>query len=164
MSTKSTLLLIGMSRCCCCGHVLSSTWNKKDHKLKDGTIQSYRYPKYRCSGKGAQKAITCLGQTTYAQQKLEGVVLAEVYRYLDHLECEDIDEKLNKLKNEKVSDEEKVLKNLQKQLNKVTQELSKLHDELMKVIMGKSPLSREQISAMMSKKENEVTDLKSKIA
>ncbi|WP_165972236.1 recombinase family protein [Paenibacillus piri] len=163
MSTKSTLLLIGMSRCGCCGNVLSPTWNKKDHKLKDGTIQSYRYPKYRCSGKGAQKAITCTGQTTYAQKKLEGIVLAEVYRYLDHLECVDIDEQLKKLKSEKVSDEEIVLKNLKKQLAKSTQELTALDDELMKVVMGKSPFSREKISTIMSDKESEVNDLKSKV-
>ncbi|GMK39118.1 serine recombinase [Paenibacillus sp. CCS19] len=164
MSTKSTLLLIGMSRCGCCGHVLSATWNKKDHKLKDGSIQSYRYPKYRCSGKGAQKVTACSGQTTYAQKKLEGIVLDEVYRYLDHLECGDIDEQLNKLKSEKVSDEEKVLKGIKKQLAKATQELTALDDELMKVIMGKSVLTREKISTMMSDKENEVNDLKSKVA
>lgn len=163
LSTKSTLLLIGMSRCGHCGHALGPTWNQKKWKRKDGSEGKNKSPKYRCSGKSAQKAITCAGQTTHSQKRLEGVVLDEVYRYLNHLKCEDINKKLEKLKNENVSDELKVLKALQKQLTKASKELSALEDEMMNVILGKSPLSREKISRMISDKEVEAAELSSKV-
>lgn len=161
-STKSSLLLIGMVRCGHCENALTTTWNTKKYTMKNGTIKYYRKPKYRCSGKALQK-VKCSGQTIHAQSRLEGLVLDEVYGYLDHIQAVDIKEKLEEMKKHNSNHEETVLTMLEKQKKKLDSELSALKKEVMDVIMGKSSFNRDMLNSMIQDKENEILEVQSKL-
>ncbi|MFI8711983.1 recombinase family protein [Brevibacillus brevis] len=161
-TTKSSLLLIGMIRCGHCGNALTTTWNRKRYKMKDGTEKIYRTAKYRCSGKALQK-VKCGGQTIHAQSRLEGLVLDEVYGYLDHVQAIDLKEKLKEMKKHSPSHEETIVTMLKNQLKTLAPELSALKKEVLAVIMGKSSFDRDMLNDMIQDKENEILEIQTKL-
>lgn len=90
-NTKGSLLLVGMARCGHCGNPLTTICNTKKYILKDGTEKVKREAKYRCSGKALQK-VKCSGKSIHFPIRLEGIVLDEMYTYLDQLETVDLKE------------------------------------------------------------------------
>lgn len=129
--------------------------------MRNGTIKYYRKAKYRCSGKALQKA-KCSGQTIHAQSRIEGLVLDEVYGYLDHVQAIDIKEKLEEMKKQSPSHEETILSMLEKQKKKLESELSALKKEVLDVIMGKSSFDRDMLNSMIHDKENEILEVQTK--
>lgn len=163
-STKGSLLLIGMIRCGHCGFPLTTTWNKKPYIMKDGTKKEFRSAKYRCSGKGQQK-VQCDGQTIHSHRRIEGVVLDEVYRYLDQLGAVDLTKEIEALKNQNSGAEEKKLKKAQKKLANAEFGLSEMMKEVVKVVTNTSTsFNRETLSEAIELTKSEITTLCSEIA
>lgn len=153
--SKSPLLLVGRIKCGHCGSPLTTTYNTKTNVLKDGTIKKKRYPKYRCSGKALGKT-NCDGQTIYSHNKVEGVVLEEVNKYLKTLEKVDFQKEIEKYKTKNMSHNQLKLKQLQKKLEESYQELSTLKTEVSKSIVGKSSFKPELLSSLIDEKEAEI--------
>nr|WP_229521943.1 zinc ribbon domain-containing protein [Paenibacillus monticola] len=86
-----------MIRCGYCGHPLTTTYNKKSYLTADGILRQWSSAKYRCSGKAEHK-VKCTGQTLYSPKRIEGVVLDEVYAYLDWLESYNLADEIKDLK------------------------------------------------------------------
>lgn len=161
--TKSPLLFVGMIKCGHCESPLTTTYNYKSWKLADGTVKKKQLPKYRCSGKALLKT-NCDGQTIYSKDRIEGMVLKRVYKYLDYLKDLDLTKEINKFRNENNNGEELQLKQLQKQIEECYQDLSTLNKEVPKSIMGKSSFKPELLSNLIEEKENEINDLNEKIS
>ncbi len=161
-TTKSSLLLVGLVRCGHCGSPLCTTYNKKKYVRKDGTEYVKREAKYRCSGK-AQKKVDCDGQTLYSPKKIEGVVLDELYDYLDQLETIDLTSKIQEFKQHNTDKEVKTLKKLQSEFDKVNSALVKLRDEALKIIMGESSFDAKVVNDLINQKENELRKLEESI-
>jgi site-specific DNA recombinase len=69
-------------------------------------MSNVKEAKYRCSGKAAQK-VRCSGKTIHSPIRLEGIVLDEIYAYLDKLETVDLKEQIEQIKSINSGDEEK---------------------------------------------------------
>lgn len=102
-------------------------------------------------------------KTFHSPIRLEGIVLDEIYAYLDQLETVDWKEQIEQIKSINSGDEEKTLRKLQKLMDKAKIELTSLKDEVLEVIMGNSPLDREMVNKMVKEKESEVSLLLAKL-
>ncbi|RAV06622.1 recombinase family protein [Paenibacillus sp. YN15] len=160
-STKGSLLFVGMIRCGTCGNPLTATPNHKTYiSKKTGKKTGYRSMKYRCSGKASQKVVDCRGQTMYSQNIIEGLVMDEVYSYLDQLQTIDLTNEIEKMRNRNLEEEARALSKCKQQLKRLEHELSKYKEEVLKVIMGESSFDRDMLSGLIKKKEQEVGELK----
>lgn len=159
-STKGSLLFVGMIECGTCGSPLTATPNKKIIvSKKTGEEKVYKSWKYRCSGKAQQK-VECSGRTLHSQRIIEGIVLDEVYSYLDQLHTVDLTSEIENLMNRNSEDEIKALSKLKQQLTRMEFELTNYEEEVIRVIMGESTFTREKLSTLMAKKEQEIEQLK----
>ncbi|MED4378706.1 hypothetical protein [Schinkia azotoformans] len=129
---------------------------------KDGTKKATRSAKYRCSGKAHQK-VKCSGQTTYSPTRIEGVVLEEIYAYLDQLKTVDLTSQIEKLKKQNMSEETKALRKYKKEIDKANSDLTGLKNEVIKVINGESSFDRDMLSEMINDKQKEISELNEKI-
>lgn len=161
-STTGPLLFVGMIRCSHCGSPLTTSYNYKRYEDKLGHKTSKQVPIYRCSGKALQKK-KCTGQTTYAFKKIEGIVLEEVYRYLDQLKTIDLTQELQALKQQNTGDDERKLSQLQMQLGKAVSTLTTLEDKVIEVLNGEGSITEATLSKLIQKKEQEINDLEEKI-
>lgn len=161
-STKGSLLFIGMIRCGHCGNPLTTTWNKKRYKRKDGTKKEVRSAKYRCSGKALMK-VNCSGQTIYSQQIIEDAVLDFVYRYLDRLQTADLEREIQLLRQQNFEEDRKEAARLKLQLSKDREQLEKLKDEVIRVLDGQSRFSAEILNELIDKQKAKVAETESKI-
>lgn len=162
-STKSSLLLVGLVRCGHCGKPLTTTYNRKYYMKKDGTKKEYKLPKYRCSGK-SQLAVKCDGQTLYSPKKIEGVVLDEVFGYLDNLKKTNFSQQIEEFKKNNMAEEVKAVRRLQRQIDEACNKLSALTEEVPKAILGESAFKPELLSSLIEKTEKEIVELKSQLA
>lgn len=159
-STKGSLLFVGMIECGTCGSPLTATPNKKIVvSKKTGEEKAYKSWKYRCSGKAQQK-VECSGRTLHSQKIIEGIVLDEVYSYLDQLLTVDLTSEIENLKSRNSADEVKALTKTKQQLSRAELELNKYQEEVLKVIMGESTFDRDMLSGLIKKKELEIVDLR----
>ncbi|WP_177217918.1 recombinase family protein [Paenibacillus algorifonticola] len=161
-TSKSPLLLVGMVNCGYCGAPLTTTYNQKKYKLANGTMQVWKAPKYRCSGKASGK--DCVGQTLYAQSKIETVVLDEIDQYLEQLKQVDFAKEINSFLKKNVSSDMKELKKFQSELIQKQSELEALTAEVTKSIMGQSSFKPDLLNALMDQKNNELNELTLSIA
>lgn len=159
ITTKGRLLLVGLIKCGHCGSPLTTTYNKKSYVRKDGTKRVSSLAKYRCSGK-AQKKADCDGQTVYASKKIEGIVLDELFDYLQQLNKIDLTKEIQKLKKQNTNNEVKALRNLEKELENANNQLLKLNEEVIKSVMGESAFKPEILNNLIEKKEVEIGELK----
>lgn len=157
MSTKGKLLFIGMARCGECGSRLTSTYYANKYRSKTtGEVVVYSYgASYRCSGKLQGKTI-CNGQATFSANKVEKIVLKQLEGYLDRLEKVDLTSEINKLRSKNMSRDEQRLKEIQKKLDALYEELTALNNEVPKAIMGKSAFSPELLNNLIEEKEKEI--------
>lgn len=158
-TTKGTLLLVGLIKCGHCGYPLTTTYNKKTYVRKDGTKRVTSQAKYRCSGK-AQMKTDCDGQTIYASKKIEGIVLDELFDYLQQLNKIDLTKEIKKLKKQNTDNEVKTLRKLEKELETANTQLLKLNEEVIKSVMGESAFKPEILNNLVEKKEVEISELK----
>lgn len=161
-TTKSSLLLVGLIKCGHCGSPLTTTWNKKPYTLKDGTKKVYRSAKYRCSGKAHQKT-KCDGKTTHSPINIEGVVLEEIYKYLNQLKTNDLTRQVEAINNRNKNFESEKFRNLKKGLEKSNQDLVSLKEEVIKVILNQSPFDRAMLNSLIEDKEKEILGMQFQI-
>lgn len=161
--SKSPLLLVGLIRCGHCGYAMTTTYSYKVWTNKDGTEHRKTKVKYRCSGKALNKA-DCDGQTIYAQEKIEGIVMDEIYGYLDRLKQVDLTKEIKKLKSKNVDANVLKLKQLQKNNENNYNELSVLNKEVPRSIMGKSSFKPELLNSLIEEKEKEIDRVSHEIA
>ena len=163
MSTKGSLLFIGLARCGCCGSRLSSTTFVNKYKTADGQIIKSNHNKsYRCSGKLQGKA-ECTGQATFSANKIEKIILKQIDFYLDNLRRIDFADQIESFKKKNINEDQKQLKKLQKEVENAYQELSILNAEVPKSIMGKSSFKPELLNSLIQEKDVEIEKLKTEL-
>lgn len=160
--SKSPLLFVGLARCGHCDNPLTTTYNTKTHRLKDGTVRKYTFAKYRCSGKALGKS--CEGQTIHAQSRIEPVVLKEVYNYLDRFNEMDVSKEVNELIRQSLKEDEQRLKTLTKEKEAAAAELNALNAEVVKSLMGKSNFKPELLGSLIAQKETDLRELATKLS
>ncbi len=99
----------------------------------------------------------------YSPKKIEGVVLDELYDYLDQLETIDLTSKIQEFKQRNTDKEIKTLRKLQSEFGKVNSALVKLKDEALKIIMGESSFDAKVVNDLINQKENELRKLEESI-
>ena len=161
-TTKGKLLLVGMIKCGHCGSPLTTTYNYKKWVTVDGTEKTKKRILYRCSGKALGKT-DCDGQTNYAKDKIEDIVIGQLNYYLSQLKKVDLTKEINKLKNKQTDENTINLKRLQKQNEENYKELAVLNEEVPKSIMGKSSFSPELLGNLIKKKEEDIAKIADEI-
>jgi Site-specific recombinases, DNA invertase Pin homologs len=160
LQTKSPLLFVGLVKCGHCGSAITTTYHKTSWTKKDGTVKEWMKPVYRCSGRATGK-VGCDGKCTYSKDVVEGIVLEEVYKYLDQLSRVDLADKIEKIKLGNMEEELKEIKRVKMKLVECNDEFSALNSEVSKSIMGKSSFKPDLLSKLIADKENEINSLKS---
>jgi len=161
-STKSSLLFVGLARCGHCGSPLTTTYNRKTYKKKDGTVKESKSAKYRCAGK-AQLRVTCDGQTLYSHRRIEGVVLDEIFGYLEQLKSIDLTEQIEGFRKQNMSEDTKEVRRLRRKVDEAESDLSTLTKEVPKSILGKSNFKPELLNSLIEEKEQELSELKGQL-
>lgn len=161
--TKGALLFVGMINCGHCGSPLTTTYNKKTWKRKDGTVKGKQRILYRCSGKALGKT-ECDGQTIYAKDKIEDLIMSRINVYLDQLKKKDLSKKIKEFKNSNSDVNRNKLKKLQTKNESNYKELAVLTKEVSKSIMGESSFKPEMLSNLIEEKEKEISVLSNEIA
>jgi site-specific DNA recombinase len=154
-NTKSVLLLTGIIRCGFCGSKMSTGYSISKWVTKDGSLHSRSKSVYKCIGKTSGK-LGCEGPYTHSQDKIEGPVLEEVFRYLDASETPNLYNKIAEVCRKKFNDMELNTRKTLKSLSECDMELEALKMEIAKSIMGKSAFNPELLNCAISNKNQEI--------
>ena len=155
MQTKSSLLFTGFIRCGCCGSSMSTGYSAHKWKTKDGAEHKSSKNVYKCVGKTTGN-IGCIGPYTYTPEKIEGIVLDEVFKYLDTLKTIELSLEIEKLRKQNVSTDEQTAKKLQKEITVCEKELETLKKEIAKSILGKSAFKPDLLNTAIEEKSTEL--------
>ncbi|XID95610.1 recombinase family protein [Paenibacillaceae bacterium WGS1546] len=161
--TKGELILVGIVKCGHCGNPLSPTSNNKKYKRSDGTEVKKKYVKYRCFGKGSQKAIDCEGQTTYSKDRIEAPVIDEVLGYLDRLEKVDLTQQLQALKKQNTAVGTSQLQRLSKELDDAYEDMKSYKAEVIKSIKGTGRFSSEVLNELIEDTSTRIAELEEQV-
>lgn len=157
LQTKGKGLFTGFIKCGHCGFNMSANSNQKKVKLKDGTIKSEKmYTYYRCTAKTSGHIKCTSKKMTYQADKIEKIVLKEIYKYLDSLKSVDLTEEIEKLKRGNVSDDEIKLKQLNKQIISKTEANNKLKEEIVKCLLGQSNFDEKILNELIKNNDKEI--------
>lgn len=163
ISTKGTLLFIGIARCGCCNSRLTSTTFINKYKNASGEVIKYNHNKsYRCTGK-LQGKTNCNGQSTFSANKVERFVLKQIQNYLDSFCITNFTKKVDELKSKYAKSELKILQELQNNIENEYEELSILVAEVPKSITGKSSFKPDLLNQLIKQKEKNILVLQEKI-
>ncbi|MCL2170345.1 MAG: recombinase family protein [Defluviitaleaceae bacterium] len=156
--TKGPLLFVGLAKCAVCGASMGSRYavKKWTRKSDDQEVQ-YMQPKYICFGRRATRP--CTGQRTFSQRKIDPVIMDEVYGYLATLQTLDLSKKIDEMKGKIKRDAESDLQDVKVQIIRTQKELDLLSNEIIKTLTGESSFTSEQLSKIISKKEDELDGL-----
>lgn len=160
-TTKSPLLFVGMIKCGYCGSPLTTTYDLKHWTTKDGIIHKKYRVKYRCSGK-SQNRVKCEGQTTYAQNKIEGIILKRVRLSYNYAKTINLNERINKIINKNDNNSKKELSLLKKKLLQFQNELQILNNEISKSLLGESKFTPDVLSNAINNKTIQVNEISKK--
>ena len=153
--TKGPLLFVGLAKCAVCGANLGSRYAaKKWTRKKDNQTIMYLQPKYICFGRKA--TIPCTGQRTFSQNKVEPIVLEEIYRYINSLQAPDLSLKIMEMQNEVQQNSKRDLHNIKTQITKTENELAILSNEIVKTLTSQSNFTSRQLSKIIVEKEYEL--------
>lgn len=162
LQTKSPLMFVGFIKCGHCGYALNTAYHKCNWTTKNGPKKDKMKPVYRCSGRSSGK-VGCDGQSTYSKERIEGIVMEEIYKYLDQLKQVDLTEKIAKLQFDNMENEQRELKTLLKKNDEGVKELEILKEEVTKSILGKSAFRPELLSSLIEEKEAALEALRTDI-
>ena len=152
--TKSKLLFIGMIRCGECGYAFMTSGTKK--KNKDGNVIQHSY--YRCSS--TKFMDTCsLNKKSLKKDMVEEVVLKCIYDFLNSLENIELSKAIKKGIINNCEEEEKQIKQYEKELNEIETNLSVLKNEVVKTINGESNFTSELLNELILEKESRKAEL-----
>ena len=152
--TKSKVLFIGMIRCGECGYAFMTSGTKK--KNKDGNVIQHSY--YRCSS--TKFMDTCsLNKKSLKKDMVEEVVLKCIYDFLNSLENIELSKAIKKGIINNCEEEEKQIKQYEKELNEIETNLSVLKNEVVKTINGESNFTSELLNELILEKESRKAEL-----
>jgi site-specific DNA recombinase len=160
--TKSQLLLSGIAYCGYCGAKLASDYSVKSWKRKtDGEISKWRTLRYVCKhGKDS---------TEYHEVKQFGAVtfekkfVAHLKKFIENLDNNGYIEKRSRYQTELVSAKNQLINQLESEQKEAHKELAAIKNLLIKVELGQSKLSVDQVEDMLIEKENEIKERNIKI-
>lgn len=165
LQTKSQALLTGFIKCGYCGAKMNSSTSTDRTKLKSGEIKKGKVRHYyRCVSRISNGGATCkTGKTCYKQEEIDGIVIEEIFTYLDTLKKVDLTDRINQINQKNKTDEEIKLKEVNKKLAKSEDEFSTLKNEIIGAINGTSKFSVDILSDLIDKKEKEINEYKMQI-
>lgn len=162
LQTKSPLLLVGFIRCGSCGSSMTTGNSVYRWVRKDGTEHKKSKRVYKCVGKTTGN-IGCIGQASYSPKKVEGIVLEEIFKYLDTLKEVDLSNEIERLRKQNVYEEEQISRRLQKDIMDCEKELDTLRKEIAKSILGKSAFKPDLLNAAIEEKALELVSYKQRM-
>jgi site-specific DNA recombinase len=153
--TKSPLLFVGIIYCGYCHGSLTTNYLVKYNKTK---TKKYRNAVYRCSTKSMSSQL-CDGQTAYSGNKIDSIVLEELYQHLKKIVIE-----LSNNPNQSSIDKKKSLNTQITKLNmiivKIQKEKEMLLKEISNCLMGDSKFTQDDLSQLIHIKEQELQSKK----
>jgi DNA invertase Pin-like site-specific DNA recombinase len=148
---KSGFLLSDIACCGNCNAKMHPRISRSKRRLKrTGDVAVYNSKYYFCPKKARQG--DCDGHIQYGIKKIEGVVLDEIYSYLDNLKAMNVARlaKTHKAQLEKVQSMK--LKPIEQKITSLQKEIALLENEILKFLMGESVYTEERLSSIMKDK------------
>jgi len=137
---------------------MSTGYSPYRWKTEDGKTHRKDNPVYRC-GTRANGKLGCTGKPAYQKRKVEDAILAELRGYFDRLRQIELSDDISELQKQNTATEEKIIRQLSKEIDKTHKELSGLESEIIKVVTGKSPLPRDTLERMLSERKTRLDEL-----
>ena len=151
---SSKLLLVGFCKCGYCGCPMTTTIHEKSRMNRAGNKVIYRTFKYRCSSKAQGRF--CVGQTTYAQNRIEPVVEQAVTEYLESFSKHHLESQIADKLNHHSKDDINILEELHNNLVEAYSELQQLKSEVLKNLKGTSLFDAKLLNDMILEKNREI--------
>lgn len=146
-STKGKLALIGFTYCGYCGKKLKNGSYCNHWTVKSTGERRVSFAgRYACPDK-------CRKRSCYSKDYIESIVFEVVEGYMERLKQMDVIEELRKMQRQKRSDMEKRLQNIQKEKNKITQDIETLEEKIPEAFRGEYCFSAEKLASTIKKKE-----------
>ena len=155
---RTKLLFGGFAYCGICGAKMITGYSPYRWKTQDGVTKRKDNPVYRCGNRSSGK-LGCTAKSSYQKHKVEDAILAELHGYFDRLRQMELSADISELQKQNTATEEKIIKQLGKEIDKTRKELSGLEDEILKVITGESPLPRDTLERMLSERKGKLDEL-----
>ena len=155
------LLLAGFIFCGHCGRALITSYSTRKWTNKDGTIKTAKRIKYICSSK--RHGLLCDGKTIYAQNKIEEPVIQYVKDFLSKISTDILSNLKENNSNNSIKEYVKLVNTKNNEKEKMYRELKALEDEIPKILLGESSLSKDMITNLINKKQNDIKLINEKI-
>jgi DNA invertase Pin-like site-specific DNA recombinase len=156
-TTSGKLALIGLACCKYCGARLKNASYSNHWKTKVGEKKSSFIGRYKCPNE-------CSRRYNYSQAYLEDSVFEVVEGYMEKLKGVNIDEELQKMKEQQKAGVEKELKAIVKDRNTLKEDISTLEEKIPEAIRGDYYFSAQKLSELIKDKVSklEALDIKEK--
>lgn len=159
---KSSLLLVGLLECGYCHGAISPAVSSQKSISKDGSITRCYTDFYKCNTRGRDKRM-CESKSYISKYKLENIVLAEVYGFLDRLERIDCTEEIRKKVMCNSSADKDRLSALEKKLSKTQRAIHSMKDEIYMSYLEDGELDKKYINEALAKAEQNEEELQKEI-
>ena len=151
-STSGKLALIGFTYCGYCGKRLKNSGYLNRWETKEGEKKVSYAGRYSCPSK-------CKERGSYTQDYLEPIVFSIVEEYMENLKAVDISEEIKTMQRQLTAGTDKQLKNIEKEIQKLREDIATLEDKIPEAIRGDYYFSVEKLSAMIQEKEQKIVKL-----
>jgi DNA invertase Pin-like site-specific DNA recombinase len=154
-TTSGKLALIGLACCKYCGARLKNSSYSNHWTTKAGDKKSSFIGRYKCPNE-------CSPRYNYSQAYLEDSVFEVVEGYMEKLKGVNIDEELQKMKEQQKAGIEKELKAIIKERNTLKADIATLEEKIPEAIRGDYYFSVEKLSELIKDKESKLEALDTK--
>jgi DNA invertase Pin-like site-specific DNA recombinase len=154
-TTSGKLALIGLACCKYCGARLKNSSYSNHWTTKAGDKKSSFIGRYKCPNE-------CSPRYNYSQAYLEDSVFEVVEGYMEKLKGVNIDEELQKMKEQQKAGVEKELKAIIKERNTLKADIATLEEKIPEAIRGDYYFSVEKLSELIKDKESKLEALDTK--
>ena len=162
LKNQSRSLLSGIMFCAHCGGRITSDISKDSYTTKDGTTKHTVNPRYRCYHK-CNHICKCDGQTVYSAAKVDSVVINIIRDMLSRIGDEPDETEFRKEFDKHINICKAKLTKLKAELNKNRTQYDKLNEEIANTLIGESFYSPEQLSAAMTRVQQNIVAIESQI-
>ena len=162
LKNQSRSLLSGIMFCAHCGGRITSDIAKDSYTTKDGTTKHTVNPRYRCYHK-CNHICKCDGQTVYSAAKVDSVVINIIRDMLSRIGDEPDETEFRKEFDMHINICKAKLTKLKAELNKNRAQYDKLNEEIANTLIGESFYSPEQLSAAMTRVQQNIAAIESQI-
>lgn len=162
LKNQSRSLLSGIMFCAHCGGRITSDISKDSYTTKDGTTKHTVNPRYRCYH-NCNHICKCDGQTVYSAAKVDSVVINIIRDMLSRIGDEPDETEFRKEFDKHINICKAKLTKLKAELNKNRTQYDKLNEEIANTLIGESFYSPEQLSAAMTRVQQNIVAIESQI-